>query len=206
MAEQKKQGKEQAIYEGVLALVATGRPLHEITVQQIANAAHIGKGTVYEYFASREEIFEKIVGYRVEQELAGLQALMDEKETDFLQKLDCLFVMLEEAVRSKSSSLQLVFSNLQSPSVQRAMSAPCPACAQLHARQTQLLQAFLQHGVAQGFLEEKAVRRYGMLAVNGCIMAYASAVLAPDSPQNTAQLRADTKALLLQALRPDTTK
>ena len=55
----KNTDKETAVYEAVFRLLARGEKTHTVTVQQIAEEAGIGKGTVYEYFTAREEILSK---------------------------------------------------------------------------------------------------------------------------------------------------
>lgn len=52
MSEQTK----EKIFQGVLSLAQQGVPLYEVKVQAIATAAGLGKGTLYEYFSSKEEI------------------------------------------------------------------------------------------------------------------------------------------------------
>ena len=47
--------REIALYEAALRLIARGVSPAAMKVQQIADEAGIGKGTVYEYFASKEE-------------------------------------------------------------------------------------------------------------------------------------------------------
>lgn len=46
--------KKAAVFRAVLKLLRQGRPLGDLKVSEIAEAAGIGKGTVYEYFPSRE--------------------------------------------------------------------------------------------------------------------------------------------------------
>ena len=46
--------KKAAVFRAVLHLLRQGRPLGDLKVSEIAEAAGIGKGTVYEYFPSRE--------------------------------------------------------------------------------------------------------------------------------------------------------
>lgn len=48
--------RETAVYEAALRLTAKGINPASMKVQQIADEAGIGKGTVYEYFTSKEEI------------------------------------------------------------------------------------------------------------------------------------------------------
>ena len=50
--------RETAIYQAALGLIAQGASPAAMKVQDIAQAAGIGKGTVYEYFTSKEEILQ----------------------------------------------------------------------------------------------------------------------------------------------------
>ena len=52
--------KKAAVFRAVLKLLRQGRPLGDLKVSEIAEAAGIGKGTVYEYFPSREELLRNI--------------------------------------------------------------------------------------------------------------------------------------------------
>lgn len=79
--ETQRREKEQAVYRAVLALLEQGNDLSALTVSRIAAAAGIGKGTVYEYFASKEEIVRGLTEYCVEEELARLGAALTPCQT-----------------------------------------------------------------------------------------------------------------------------
>ncbi|QSX05507.1 TetR/AcrR family transcriptional regulator [Sedimentibacter sp. zth1] len=53
--------KKEQIFEATLSLFKEGNTLSNIKVIDIAKKANIGKGTVYEYFDSKDEIFAKSV-------------------------------------------------------------------------------------------------------------------------------------------------
>ena len=55
--------RETAIYQAALGLIAQGASPAAMKVQDIAQAAGIGKGTVYEYFTSKEEILQGLAEY-----------------------------------------------------------------------------------------------------------------------------------------------
>lgn len=46
--------RKAKVYEAALALTSQGVSPAAMTIQQLADAAGIGKGTVYEYFSSKE--------------------------------------------------------------------------------------------------------------------------------------------------------
>lgn len=55
--------KEINIFNGVKALSKSGKKIYNITVQEIAKAAGVGKGTLYEYFSSKEDIIINALMY-----------------------------------------------------------------------------------------------------------------------------------------------
>ncbi len=58
-------------------------------MEHIAKVAGIGKGTVYEYFESKEQLFEEILKFSVEQFRLGLKESMDQGETIERKLLNC---------------------------------------------------------------------------------------------------------------------
>lgn len=65
--------KQRRICEAVLEMIASGVPESDMTVAEIAKKASIGKGTVYEYFPSKREIFLGTAEYFKEQTLSDLR-------------------------------------------------------------------------------------------------------------------------------------
>lgn len=66
--------RETAIYQAALELIAQGASPAAMKVQDIAQAAGIGKGTVYEYFSSKEEILRGMALYCFDSEIAHIRA------------------------------------------------------------------------------------------------------------------------------------
>lgn len=67
--------REIAVFEAVLDLAGQGVNLSAVKVQQIADAAGTGKGTLYEYFKSKEEILKGTVDYCLFRELDKIEAI-----------------------------------------------------------------------------------------------------------------------------------
>ena len=65
--------RETAIYQAALGLIAQGASPAAMKVQDIAQAAGIGKGTVYEYFTSKEEILQGMALYCFDSEIAHIR-------------------------------------------------------------------------------------------------------------------------------------
>ena len=63
----------EKIFQGVLSLAQQGVPMYEVKVQAIATAAGLGKGTLYEYFSSKEEILAATMLWCMDRELNALE-------------------------------------------------------------------------------------------------------------------------------------
>ncbi|MBR7146019.1 MAG: TetR/AcrR family transcriptional regulator [Lentisphaeria bacterium] len=54
-----------------------GRRFHEITLEEVAKAAQVGKGTIYLYFKDKDALFAELVCYQLERLSQELAALAD---------------------------------------------------------------------------------------------------------------------------------
>lgn len=61
--------KELAIFNGVIDLIKSGANVYSVTVSEIAKASGIGKGTIYDYFSTKEEVISKSILYNIEKEM-----------------------------------------------------------------------------------------------------------------------------------------
>lgn len=90
-----KNDKQTAVYEGVLKLLHAGADLYAVTVAEIAAAAGIGKGTVYDYFTSKEEIIAGAVAYCVEKSLFAVNRVFENTQ-GFREKFMKLLAAMDE--------------------------------------------------------------------------------------------------------------
>ena len=81
MARLKTQTKELAILDAASRVFAA-RPFHEVLIDSIASDAGIGKGTIYRYFETKEDLYFATV----------------------LHVVECLATELQEAVRTEASA------------------------------------------------------------------------------------------------------
>lgn len=85
-------GKRQAILAGVVTLLESGQSLHTMKVADIAAAAGVGKGTVYEYFGTKEEVISRAVV----DHLCNIVAKVGERVEEAPSFREKLFVLLEQ--------------------------------------------------------------------------------------------------------------
>lgn len=191
--------KENAVYEAVLRLMARGEQLHTVTVQQIAQEAGIGKGTVYEYFTSREEILTKTFLRRIEQEIQALAARVD-LAPDFDAKLESLLDAARETMRTQPSCIKLLLADVHAAGVMEELCGSlreggAQAAKQLFA----LIGRILADGAREGALPALPGETYGLMAVAGSVLGYVNACrFLPGQSDET--LRAEAKCMVYRAL------
>ena len=195
--------KENAVYEAVLRLMARGEQLHTVTVQQIAQEAGIGKGTVYEYFTSREEILSKTFLRRIEQEIQTLAARMDLAQ-GFDGKLESLLDAAREAARTQPSCIKLLLADVHIAGVVEDLCGSlCEGGMQAANQLCALIGSMIAAGVQEGTLPALPSETYGLMAVAGGMLGYVNACrFLPGQSEET--LRTDAKRMIYRALGAQT--
>lgn len=177
--------RKAKVYEAALTLTARGISPAAMTIQQLADAAGIGKGTVYEYFASKEEIWQGLARYCFEREnerialrFGGCRTLADlEKElVDYLQ----------EVAAQRMSTYKILAANF-------GQQGPLPDCTddcrrQLNAITDELLDRLRAAGEIDPALTTAACHTALFCTVTGGLVALCSSAVSgdalPDLPQN----------------------
>ena len=191
--------KEAAVCEAVFRLMEKGVQPHTVTVQQIAEEAGVGKGTVYEYFTSREEILTRAFLYRIEQEARALAARVDAQD-GFDAKLESLLRFVREAKRAKASGMELLFSSARAAGSAEAL---YNRAEDAHGRILQGLRALaariVEAGVREGVLRAQPGEAYALMALAGGVFGYAKLqCFLPD--QSDEALLAEAKRMIYRAL------
>ena len=101
--------KRKQIFEAAIRLYTKGINFHTITVANIAKEAGIGKGTIYEYFHSKEEIIWKSVAFYYYKSEKVIYEKIREKHT-FADKLDVLFDWMEQNIEMNITCVEILIS------------------------------------------------------------------------------------------------
>lgn len=80
------ESKRQQIIETAARLFAA-RPYHEVRLEDIAAESHIGKGTIYVYFANKEELFRTLVREGMKRVVIAVRAELAGDERDVWSRL-----------------------------------------------------------------------------------------------------------------------
>lgn len=99
--------KMEAVCKAVIRLKAKGQDIFAIKVSDIAKEAGIGKGTIYDYFKTKEDIFIKALMYEYCMGIAKLEESIFSEET-FQGKVYSAFGWIAEAEKQKSAVIRLV--------------------------------------------------------------------------------------------------
>lgn len=119
--------REIALYEAALRLIARGVNPAAMKVQQIADEAGIGKGTVYEYFASKEEILHGMALHCFDTEIARFAALLEPCTT--LQGLEeAVLAYLQDLSGSRMGTYQVIASSVGPKNTPEGMDLRLTAC------------------------------------------------------------------------------
>ena len=198
--EQQRRSREKAIYEAVLSLGEQGQDLTALTVQQIAEAAGIGKGTVYEYFSSKEEILRELTAYCLDSEMDMLESVLTPCTT-LTAAEDAALTYLETLVRERIAVYQVVAQAL------RRSREPVhqPIVTHVMGRLREILYALLDRLRAAGQLKANVDNEYGVFAIiSACLTCTVSITPCPSlhaSMSHVPQALGHTRRLLDAALR-----
>lgn len=99
--------KKQAVFRAVIALLDKGMAPESLKVSEIAAGAGIGKGTVYEYFSSKEEMIAQTLIYELEMTAMEIQEMIQTAET-FRELIRKLLDWIEENYERKTSFIRLL--------------------------------------------------------------------------------------------------
>lgn len=102
--------KEILVFQGFSKLIEEGISINNIRVSDIAKAAGIGKGTVYEYFKSKEEVIAKSIFYEMQIEFISILQKSDQAK-GFKEKCYVGFHEVMNLMTKKQAYFQLLLTS-----------------------------------------------------------------------------------------------
>lgn len=190
------ENKRLRIIKGAIK-VFSRQGFYKAKIEEIAEEAGVGKGTVYEYFSSKKELFLEMFLYieekcreMVEQELAGVEAFPD--------KLEKMFAVIMRFLKDYRDMGQILFAGYPpvSEDTQRV----------LREKNRQMLEDL------SGMLEEAVLKeeirpvnsRVAAQAILGTLLGVVGQLLFPQEEKEAdadyQQLAQDVVAIILQGL------
>lgn len=101
---QRPNEKKRKLIADIAARMFATRPFHEVRLDDVAAAAKVGKGTVYVYFDSKEDLYFSLLADGFSSLIEGLKAKLD---SDTASSRDSLRVVLRELVQFAVSNPHL---------------------------------------------------------------------------------------------------
>lgn len=184
-------GKKEKIFEGVMRLAREGADLRLVTVQQIADAAGIGKGTLYEYFSSREEIIAATLMHAVDAELARVRAEFDDGAT-FDAGLRCLCALSVRCADDSAVGMQFLLAGAQT----QADHSLCRFFAESERVVSELLERLVRRAADEGLLGADVGETYAAFVLRAAFAGCTAAARA-----GAKDVEAHARRLVLAALR-----
>ena len=187
--------RETALYEAALRLIAKGVTPSAMKVQQIADEAGIGKGTVYEYFTSKEEILRGMALHCFDTEIARIAVLMEPCTT--LQGLeDAVMAYLQDLSGNRMGTYQVIASSVGAQNTPEGMD---PRITALRAVLHKTIAALRQNGEIDPSLPDDYCDYALLSAAAGGLMSMC--YLAKHEEPNTALMQ-NLRTLIHRALNP----
>ncbi|WP_455501511.1 TetR/AcrR family transcriptional regulator [Gemmiger sp.] len=114
--------RQAAVYEAALRLIGQGTSPSALKIQQLADAAGIGKGTVYEYFSSKEEILQGLAVYCFARENERIRAILADCATlaDMQEKVAAY---LQDIAANRMGDYKMIAESLGAPNCHGGMRA-----------------------------------------------------------------------------------
>jgi AcrR family transcriptional regulator len=144
--EDKKQQKLDRIIESASELFASSE-YHEVCMDDIAVQAKVGKGTLYNLFTSKEDLYFSIIRHRLGELISILERTYDSRN-DTLKNLRSLILHLHKFM-SKHPDFYLLWKKEETLS---GGASRQPELSDLHGRVIELIVNVLKRGETEGVL------------------------------------------------------
>lgn len=192
--------KEIAIYKATLDLLGGGAEWGAVTVQQIAEAADIGKGTVYEYFPSKDAILRAVTRWCVLSELDRVEAAAAPCQTlDAL--IEAMITYITDLVQERIGIYRVVVGALGVTRPAADGCAPDPALGnRLRGALCAALDRLRQNGELAPALDDDYCLYALMASLVSSVVGLTALPPAQHPPRKV--MLAHTRQLLGRALRP----
>jgi len=157
--------------------VLSGHGLDGTKMELVAKEAGIGKGTIYEYFASKEQLFQEMIIYCVESYSRGLRENLDKGNgieekllnytsynIDFFNKnLDMMLMLMQMNVFSQKMREEMIEQGLVISRYCRDMVVKARTQGELRSDLDPELASFLINGTIEQYTKQKVFCRKNSL-------------------------------------------
>lgn len=167
--------KEIMIFNGVTKLINEGVKLHAIKVSDIAQAAGIGKGTIYDYFKSKEEILKRSLRYSMDMGIVNVLKKINEAN-GFKNKCYTIFEITEICVKDYQSAANPLFSNISPYEFNELINNDIEWINKRDILLQNTVESLVLLGVKEGIIKEQEDKEYAITAFVSVVMGFQNIV------------------------------
>jgi len=165
--------KEISIFEGLIDLLGKGRNPYTIRVAEIAQAANIGKGTIYDYFSSKEEAISKAILYYMDRELKTAYCRLKSKD-NFKDRFYELLLIVKDSFQGNLSIYnKLISTGRIKEFYVHLVDIECEMIELLDNANKIIVDDLIEMGTKEGLIRINENPYYMSMAVQGAISAFA---------------------------------
>ena len=179
--------KEICVFGGVMALSKEGKKIYNITVQDIAKASNMGKGTLYEYFSSKEEIIINALMY-----FLGLENEKAEKiafsSTGFRDKIYALYDLLIQSFEDGFAVVSQFATSDEMLNIPKIIHDQQEYIEEVMTLRNELVMAILRQGVKEGVIRLDFDSDYIRMAIMANLSCLDSCIHLPETTRDVCQI------------------
>ncbi|MBE6894286.1 MAG: TetR/AcrR family transcriptional regulator [Ruminococcaceae bacterium] len=179
--------KEICVFNGVMALSKAGKKIYNITVQDIAKAANVGKGTLYEYFPSKEEILLNTLVYFLGLENQKAQKIAQEN-ISFKDKVYKLYDLILKSFEDGFAAVSQFSSSDEMLDIPKLINDSKEYIEQVMTTRNQLIMDILQSGVDEGVISLEFDADYITMAIMANLSCLNYCLHLPTGVSNVCQI------------------
>lgn len=163
--------KEIAIYNGIISLIENLVNPYSIKVSDIAKASNVGKGTIYDYFDSKEEAISKSLIYNIDKEI-GLGILRLVSKASFKDKCYEIFQILVEGLEKNLCSFNIFISSGGLQKFYGYLLEEEYDLSEFVVKINNILNDLLETGFLEGIISTKEGSHYQIMAIRSAIAGF----------------------------------
>ena len=163
--------KEIAIFNGIITLTENLVNPYNIKVSDIAKASNVGKGTIYDYFDSKEEAISKSIIYNIDKEISsGIIRVMSKKT--FKDKCYEVFTIIVEGLEKNLCSFNILLSSGGLQEFYEYLLEEKYDLSEFAVKVNDILEDLLESGFSEGVISTKEDKYYQRMGVRSCIAGF----------------------------------
>ena len=194
--------KEISVFNGILSLCKEGKKIYNITVQDIATAANVGKGTLYEYFSSKEDIILNAITYFLVQDTIAAQqiAAMD---IPFKAKVFSLYDLLQNSMENGFAMISRLVLSGDVVDISQLISQNSFAVQKAVEKCNAIIMEILKSGADEGAIKLQFDSEYIAMAIKANLACVTSCQHLPSCNESVCQIEQKKQTaytLLLKSL------